>query len=138
MVMCFALLVVVVISGCVLCVGCCCWLFLYEVVACCVCGLVYVVVCICRWKSVSLVCVVVGRCLLCVVIVCGMLVLLFAVLEFDCWRMLPDVFVCCCLLSVCLVLLRLGVVRCCCLMLVAVVRCCGWLCDVRLLLLCDV
>ena len=76
----------------------------------CVC-LVCVVVCNCRWKSVSFVCVVVGCCLLCVVIIRGLLVLLSVGLEFDSWCMLHDVVVGCGQLSVCLVSLRVVVAR---------------------------
>ena len=113
------------------------WVLLLSVLVC----LVYAVVCNCRWKSVPLVCDVVGCCLSCVVIMCGLLVLLSVGIEFGCWCVLPVVAVGCCLSSVCLVWLRVGVVRCCCLLLVAVVCRCGLLCDVscvRLLMLCDV
>ena len=75
------------------------------------------------------------------VIICGLLVLLSVGREFDCWCLLPDVVVGCCFLSMVLVLLRVGVVRCCCSLMDVVVCCCGLLCDVscvRLLLMCDV
>ena len=91
---CFALLFVV----CSL-VTCLVRWVLLIVLVCWVC----VAVCNCRWKSVSSVCVVVGCCLLCVVSMFGLLVLLSVVLEFDCWCMLPDAVVGCCLLSVYLV-----------------------------------
>ena len=55
---------------------CCCWLLLLLFVVCC---------CNCRWESVPSVCVVVGRCVWCVVIICGTSLLLFVVIEFDCW-----------------------------------------------------
>ena len=63
------------------------------------------------------------------------------VVDCACLCMLPDVVVGWCLLSVCWVLLRVGVVRCCSLLLVVVVCCRGLLCAVmcvRLLLLCDI
>ena len=89
-------------------VGCTCTLLLFVVIlACCM-----MLFCSCRWKPVTLLFVVVGCWLWFVVILCGMLVWWSVVLEFDCWFVLPDVVVCCCLLSVCSVLLRVGVFRC--------------------------
>ena len=90
----------------------------------------------CRWY-VSLLVVACCALLLC----CGMLVLLSVVLEFDCWCMLPDAVVGCCLLSVfwccCVLALFVVVVRgwlllfravACCVLLVGLMFCCCVMC----------